>query len=348
VELNQELWNLSRRIKHAPELAGAFTDYPVSEIFARLEDSEEGRALAAELKGLCRTYDFRGAEDRELSFPRWGDDPGLLLYMLKLFVQAADEAAPDAALDKNRLRREEMTRSILQQLSSQPWGFLKKRIFSFLLKYAQIYSLFRENQRFEVDRVFYGQRKAFLAIGRRLLQMNFLADANDIWFLSKEEVFDLMSRRMTPQDARNRILPRKAEYRRYLHTPPPMFLQGDREWDLAPETVNAGDAKLLAGVPASSGRASGVARVVRDIRELSRVRAGDILVTNSTDPGWTPVFLLIRGLVLETGGILAHGTVLSREYGIPAVTSVKNATALIEEGELITVDGSQGTVTLPA
>jgi len=348
VELNQELWNLSRRIKHAPELAGAFTGYPVSEIFARLEDSEKGRALAAELKGLCRTYDFRGAEDRELSFPRWGDDAELLLNMLKLFVQAGDEAAPDAALEKNHRRREETTRSVVEQLSNQPWGFLKKRVFGFLLKYAQIYSLFRENQRFEVDRVFYGQRKAFVAIGRKLVQMQLLTDAEDVWFLSKEEAFELMAGRMTLEEARSRILPRKAEYRRYLHTPPPMFLQGEREFDLAPEAAVAGDARILAGVAASAGQSSGVARVVRDIRELSRVRAGDILVTNSTDPGWTPVFLLIRGLILETGGILAHGTVLSREYGIPAVTSVKNATALIHEGDMITVDGSQGTVTLPA
>ena len=103
---------------------------------------------------------------------------------------------------------------------------------------------------------------------------------------------------------------------------------------------------VLTGVAASSGQATGTARVVRDIKELSRVKPGDILVTNSTDPGWTPVFLIIRGLVLETGGILAHGTVLSREYGIPAVTSLKNATRLIREGDRITIDGTHGTIHL--
>jgi pyruvate,water dikinase len=348
VELNQELWNLSRRIKQDMELALIFLAQPPSEILTLLNGSEKGRALAAELNGMCRRYDFRGAEDRELSFPRWGDDSGLMLSMLKLLIQAGDESAPDVAQEKNRLRREEMTRNIAQTLGKRPWGFLKKRVFQFLLKYAQIYSLFRENQRFEADRMFYGQRKAFLAIGRRLVRKELLADPGDIWFLSKEEVFDLLNGVLSPDDARNRILPRTAEYRRFLHNPPPMFLQGDREWDLVPEAVGDGDARLLTGVAASSGRATGVARVVRDIRELSRVRAGDILVTNSTDPGWTPVFLLIRGLILETGGILAHGTVLSREYGIPAVTSLKNATALIKEGDLITVDGSQGTVSLPA
>jgi pyruvate,water dikinase len=126
-----------------------------------------------------------------------------------------------------------------------------------------------------------------------------------------------------------------------------MFLQGDKEFepDLdEKEETDPVDAQVLKGVAASSGRATGVARVVHGMSELNRVKPGDILVTNSTDPGWTPVFLLIRGLVLETGGILAHGTVLAREYGLPAVTSVRNATRLIKDGELIAIDGSRGTI----
>lgn len=349
VALNEVVWRLSRKIKSNPDLCPIFVNSPSTQILSDLDQSPVGREFAAELESFLQTYAFRGAEDREISFPRWGDDPVLLLNVLKFLVSAGEESEPETALKKNAARRETLTAEIGAKLSRQTWGFLKKRVFRFLLKYAQIYSLFRENQRFEVDRVFYGQRKAFLAIGRKLAQDKLLANLADIWFLSKEEVFDLMAGKIAAAKAERLLTPRRAEYRKYLRVAPPMFLEGAREFDLADQ---AGEASVssggtISGVAASAGRATGIARVVHDIRELGRVKPGDILVTNSTDPGWTPVFLLIRGLVLETGGILAHGTVLSREYGIPAVTSVRQATSLIKEGDLITIDGSEGWIRLP-
>lgn len=349
VALNEEVWKLSRKIKSTPDLYSVFVNSPSTQVFSNLERSPAGRTFAAELEGFLHTYAFRGAEDREISFPRWGDDPVLLVNVLKLMLSAGDECEPEAALKNNAARREALTAEFETRLSRQSWGFVKKRVFRFLLKYAQAYSLFRENQRFEVDRVFYGQRKAFRAIGRKLAQDKLLADPADIWFLSKEEVFDLMAGKMAAAEAECLITPRRGEYRKYLRVAPPMFLEGDREFDLADPVSEecALPGGTISGVAASAGRATGVARVVHDLRELGRVKPGDILVTNSTDPGWTPVFLLIKGLVLETGGILAHGTVLSREYGIPAVTSVRQATSVIKEGDLITIDGSEGSIHLP-
>jgi len=349
VALNEEVWRLSRTITSSPELCSIFINSPSPQVLSDLDESPGGWKFAAEFESFRQTYAFRGAEDREISFPRWGDDPVLLVNMLKILVSAGEESEPEAALKRNTARREALTGEIEARLSRQKWGFLKKRVFRFLLKYAQAYSLFRENQRFEVDRVFYGQRKAFLAIGRRLTQDKLLADPGDIWFLSKEEVFDLMTGKITAAEAERLLTPRRAEYRKYLRVAPPMFLESDREFDLADTACEASvtSGGTISGVAASAGRATGIARVVHDIRELGRVKPGDILVTNSTDPGWTPVFLLIKGLVLETGGILAHGTVLSREYGIPAVTSVRQATSLIREGDLITIDGSKGSIHLP-
>ncbi len=349
VELNEKVWQLSRKISVNPELRGLFTSLPAAEILTRLKGSATGRVFAEEFELFCQTYAFRGAEDREISFPRWGDDPALLVNVLKMFVASGDQADPATTLARKEVERETLTRDLEAQLARCRGGFWKVKVFRFLLKYAQIYSLFRENQRFEVDRVFYGQRKAFLAIARMLVDRNLLADADHIWFLSKEEVFDLLVGALSRSEAVCLITPRRAEYRKYLYHVPAMFLQGDREFEPEPETAvhMAAAGNTLPGVPASSGRATGIARVVHDLQQLSRVQAGDILVTNSTDPGWTPVFLLIRGLVLETGGILAHGTVLSREYGIPAVTSVKDATRQIHDGEVITIDGTQGFILLP-
>ena len=349
VETNVETWRLSRQIKESPALSEIFTRYPSAEIISRLNGTEDGKRFVDHMEQFRQKYAFRGAEDREISFPRWGDAPNLLIDILKIFIQAGDEAEPESTEKKNRVKRERTTQEILQALSRQRWRRFKTVTFRFLLKYAQIYSLFRENQRYDIDRVFYGERKAFQAMSERLVQMGVITETDDIWFLAKEEVFDALYERVSGDEVGKMIVPRKAEYRRYLRTPPPMFLQGDREFepDLEEkEETDPVDAQVLKGVAASSGRVTGVARVVHNMSELNRVKPGDILVTNSTDPGWTPVFLLIRGLVLETGGILAHGTVLSREYGLPAVTSVRNATSLIKDGELIAIDGSRGTISI--
>ena len=351
-EANLETWRLSREINASPQLKTVFSDHPASRIMALMGETEEGRAFLKKVEAFIKSYDFRGAEDREISFPRWGDDPTLLMDVLKFLVQADDETAPEAVEKRNMDRREEVARGILETLSRQRFGSIKKSIFTFLLKYAQIYSLFRENQRYEIDRVFYGERKAFVAAGRRLVRMGVLSDPDDVWFLSKEEVFDALWNRITPDEVMAVIVPRKSEYRRYTKMTPPMFIQGDREFDTLPEekieSESSVTTKSLTGVAASPGQATGKARVIHSLREMTRIKPGDILVTNSTDPGWSSVFLLIKGLVLETGGVLAHGTVLSREYGLPAVTSVLEATRIIKDGDTITVDGGLGSVSIAA
>jgi pyruvate,water dikinase len=351
-EANLETWRLSRGINASTQLKAVFTDHPASRIMTLMHETEEGRVFLKRIEAFIEDYDFRGAEDREISFPRWGDDPTLLIDVLKFLVQADDETTPETVEKRNMAKREAVTRDIMETLSRQRFGSIKKRLFKFLLKYSQIYSLFRENQRYEIDRVFYGERKAFVAAGKQLVRMGVLPDPDDVWFLSKEEVFDALWNRIKPDEVRAVIVPRKAEYRRYSQMTPSMFIQGEREFDPLPEekikSENLETSKSLTGVAASPGLATGKARVMHSIRELTRIKPGDILVTNSTDPGWSSVFLLIKGLVLETGGVLAHGTVLSREYGLPAVTSVPDATRIIKDGDTITVDGGMGSVTIAA
>ena len=347
VEANEETWKLSRKIVASPALSDLFQACAPSDIPGRLQDSDEGQKFLRECEAFSSEYDFRGAEDREISFPRWGDDLALLTGILKTFVQAGDQVSPGVSESNAVLRREQATRKVLEALSLVRWGFIKRLVFRFLLKHTQHYSLFRENQRYDADRVFYGERKAYVEIADRLVRSGVLMDPADIWFLAKEEVTDLIQGKLNRIEVMQTIVPRKAEYRRFRRTTPAMFVQGSEELVFTSEDDKV-EGNVFTGVAASPGRTTGRARVVLSLRELSRVEPGDILVTNSTDPGWTPVFLLIKGLVLETGGILAHGTVLSREYGLPAVTSVHNATTRIRDGEMITIDGSEGSVHLKA
>jgi pyruvate,water dikinase len=123
---------------------------------------------------------------------------------------------------------------------------------------------------------------------------------------------------------------------------PPKFLRGNVEFD--DTVVRGADTVRVSGVSASPGVVTGRIRVVQNIEALPTVREGDIMVTSNTDPGWTAVFSKLGGLITETGGILSHGAVVSREYGIPAVTAVKDATGFFRTGQRVTLDGNDGTI----
>lgn len=133
---------------------------------------------------------------------------------------------------------------------------------------------------------------------------------------------------------------RKAEFLKYEHVTPPKFLYGSEERD---ETERGGDI-LLHGIPASGGIFTGHVRVLNRVENICQVRSGEVLVVSRTDPGWTPVFSKIGGLITETGGILSHGAVVSREYGIPAVTNVQNACQILHTGQIVMIDGFKGIV----
>jgi pyruvate,water dikinase len=144
------------------------------------------------------------------------------------------------------------------------------------------------------------------------------------------------------REALERIAERQNEFVSWKGELPPKFLKGNVEFD---DTVKVVDnAAQLTGTSASPGVVSGPVRVVYSIENLSEVREGEILVTSNTDPGWTAVFSKIGGLITETGGILSHGAVVSREYGIPAVTAVKGATKIFITGQWITLDGNEGLI----
>jgi pyruvate,water dikinase len=144
-----------------------------------------------------------------------------------------------------------------------------------------------------------------------------------------------------PQDIAQLLKQRRLERQRYAALQPPAAFVGERPFY---EQALAEHGTLLRGLPSSPGRVTGMARVVRTPRDGQRLQAGEILVAPSTDPGWTPLFLLAAGLVVETGGYLSHGAIVAREYGIPAVLNVPLATQCIPDGSRIVLDGGAGTV----
>ncbi|WP_228489093.1 PEP-utilizing enzyme [Raineyella fluvialis] len=185
-------------------------------------------------------------------------------------------------------------------------------------------------------------KQALLTEAHDLVEKGVLARPDDAYFLTFEE-FRAAVR--TSQVDRDLIARRRAEVDAWSRLTPPRVITSDGEVPPATYGTGGGPAGALAGIPASAGTVEGRARVILDLTDAD-LQEGDILVTTFTDPSWTPVFLSVKGVVTEVGGAMTHGSVVAREYGLPAVVGVEGATRRIQDGQLIRVNGTDGYVEL--
>ena len=350
---NHELWDFGNRIRSSPTLGGLLEQHSGADFFTALEQSEEGRAFLAEYRPWLAKRGHRGHADRDSWFPRRADDPMIDYNAFKAFMTAdgSDPLQLEADLRaKRRAREEEVHASILRQ----PLGKWKLELFKLVHSYSLKFLAFRDNEREYLDNLTYTQRRCFLELGRRLHERGLIDDPTDVWFLSVEENFAVLDGRGNLALAHTKIAGRKKNFFRFLHKEVslPNYLHPDGTPALPGELIGAisshgaeDGAAVLRGAGMSQGQVTGRARVIKSLEQIGTLAKGDILVCNSTDPGWTPVFLVISGLVLETGGMLSHGACLSREYGLPAV-AVPEAMSRIEDGSTITVVGDLGIVRL--
>jgi pyruvate,water dikinase len=220
-----------------------------------------------------------------------------------------------------------------------------------LLKWTQRAIQLRERARLKQALLYSRLRRVALALGTGLASRGRLAHADDIFFLTFEEVDSLASgSEMFPDHVAELVALRRRAHAELGRTTPPdaLHLDAGAYLDPAPGTAPTSAAGEvhghLAGVGACGGSTTGRAAILLDVTESHRLTAGDILVTRQTDPGWGPIFPLISGLVIERGGMLSHGAIIAREFGIPSVVGVKDATRLIAHGGSVTVDGDRGLV----
>lgn len=284
---------------------------------------------------------------REILYPRWREDKAYVLEVVKLLSSSdLDLRKKELESRKNRFETE---KEVSNRIKKQRGGFFKEKLFGIVLNLAQTYLTFRENQRFYLDHLLFRQRLMLLEMGRRLFENKIIDETDDVFFLYEKElmaVFDTNNSltefgEKIASELRDKILKRKNEFYRYKLSLPPKFLKNGIEFD---DTVTEYNENAIYGAAASPGIFNGVARVVKSIEELSQLEDNEILITSNTDPAWTAVFSKVGGLITETGGILSHGAVISREYRIPAVTAVKGATSIFKTGEELVVDGNDGVV----
>jgi pyruvate,water dikinase len=233
-------------------------------------------------------------------------------------------------------------------------GALRGALLTALLPRVHAAIRYRERARLKQALLYSRCRRIALAIGAELERRRSIAEREDVFFLSWQELVELTGGgAMFPDSVRRTIATRKAEHARLsATTPPDSFTLAEGEY-LDDETVDAMRASeavtsvpgdVLSGTSACGGRVTGRATVLERVTQASLLTRGDVLVTKQTDPGWGPVFPLIAGLVIERGGMLSHGAIIAREFGIPCVVGVKDAMRRIPSGTAVTVDGNRGEV----
>lgn len=347
-EENNELWHLSKVIRESKALRKIFDKHEDGEFFAQLENSDEGKAVAERYRKFLAQNAHRGHADRDIYYPRRSEDPGLDYRAIKAFLSTDASMDPeDKEAEVNR-RREVVTEEVVANIRRKPLGALKAEFFKLLLDYTHTFLMARDNERHFVDRTTFTIKRCFLEMNKRIAERDdiFTSD-RDFYFLTKEELYDVLDGRANCKLTRAKIQGRMLNFDRFDRKEQilPMYLHRNKPADLdRVEDVDDSDG-VLRGVGTSRGTVTGTARVVKELKHIGVVQDGDILVTNSTDPGWTPVFLVIKGIVLETGGMLAHGSCLAREYGFPAV-QVASAMSRIPDGATININGDTGEVTI--
>jgi pyruvate,water dikinase len=287
---------------------------------ARLRGSGPGRRFLRALDGYLAVYGGR-SRWHELSLPREAERPELTLEALRL---ALDAPAPE------RTAPPEPPAELAELHATVRAAYALKELHTYDIDYPGLLAT----------------REALLGFGRRLAGEGLLDAVDDVWLLERSELRTALTQAL---DVRALVASRRDELERgriegaqpFLGEPP-----AGREREAALEKFYGSAGSALAGAGASPGVAEGVARVVAGAEDFGRVRAGEILVTTTTTPAWTPLFPSLAALVTETGGILSHAAVVAREYRLPAVVGAAGALAVIRDGMRIRVDGTAGTVTL--
>lgn len=277
---------------------------------------------------------------------RRAEDPTVDYNFLAPMLSVESTVDPEMREQESNRRREAAINEALENIGKKPLGFLKAALFKKVVTHIHEVIAARDLERYTIDRSTFSIKKGLIEVARRLRERGQLETWRDHYFLTMDELFDVLDRRANPRLVKAKIAARMKNFDAVDQKKAalPMFIKRGAAVPLDEEIVQDTPG-VYRGRGTSPGRVTGRARIVHSPKEIGTVKAGEILITNSTDPGWTSVFMVITGIVLETGGLLAHGALLAREYGFPAV-QVERATELIPDGARISVDGNIGIVTV--
>ena len=318
------------------------------EIVQNLQKSECGRDYLDRTQQFLQEYGHRTSDEYELSTERWHEEPAKVFEMIQHYLKAK-RTNPVDRFEKQKRTRIELEQKLVEEYSTGIYKFLpgERKLFLFALKYSQLYSALIETTNF-YHLMEYAQLRRFLVeLGMRFSdrEQNGIEDKDDIFYLLPRELRLVVQNELSDDQVRRLISKRKSEYKTNLsiQLPPVIFYDS---LDKLGEPIDIIVSDVLKGTSVSGGRVKGKVKIILNPSEFRDFQEGEVLVASRTDVGWTPLFFTAKALVMDTGNVLSHGAVIAREYGLPSVVNVKDASKILKNGQEIIVDGDEGKVYL--
>ncbi|MHB9146142.1 MAG: phosphoenolpyruvate synthase [Symbiobacteriia bacterium] len=339
-EMGLALLDVADVVRQYPALIEYFRNARAETFFDDLARLPGGEAVSRSLRAYLEKYGMRCSGEIDITRTRWSEQPTALVPMLLSNIKNLEPGASRVRFERGRRSAEQEERELLSRLEQLPDGEQKAQETKKMISVLRNFIGYREYPKYALIQRYWVYKQALLKEAAALVQTGCIREKEDIYYLSFEEFREAVCTNKLDYSI---IARRREEHAVFEKLAPPRVMTSEGEI-ISGERVGGNIPQgALMGIPVSAGIIEGRARVLAKIEDAT-IEDGDILVTTFTDPSWTPLFVSVKGLVTEVGGPMTHGAVIAREYGLPAVVSVANATKLIKDGQRIRVNGTDGYV----
>lgn len=337
-EMGLALLDVADVIRPLPEVVAFLQDVEDQGFLDELAKLAGGPEARDAIEAYLDRYGMRCVGEIDITRPRWRERPTTLVPVILDNVRNFEPGAAERRFEEGRQKAQKKEQDVLSRLRALPDGDRKADETKRMIDRVRTFIGYREYPKYGIVSRYFVYKQALLEEAERLAQAGVLPEKEDVFYLTFQEFHHVV--RSHQVDDRL-IQQRKDAFRSYHALTPPRVLTSDGEAVTGAYRREDVPAGALIGLPVSAGTVEGRARVILDMAQAD-LEAGDILVTAFTDPSWSPLFVAIAGLVTEVGGLMTHGAVIAREYGLPAVVGVEQATRLIRDGQRIRVHGTDG------
>lgn len=337
-EMGLALLDVADVIRPYPEVIEYLQHVKDEHFLDELVKFDGGKETRDAIYAFLDKYGMRCSGEIDITKPRWSEKPTTLVPMILSNIKNFEPNASKRKFEQGRQKALKKEQELLDRLKQLPDGEQKAKETKRMIDLIRNFSGFREYPKYGMVNRYFVYKQALLKEAEQLVQVGVIHEKEDIYYLTFEELHEVV--RTIKLDYQI-ISKRKDEYKLYEKLTPPRVITSDGEIIMGKYKRENLPAEAIVGLPVSSGVIEGRARVILNMEDAD-LEDGDILVTSFTDPSWTPMFVSIKGLVTEVGGLMTHGAVIAREYGLPAVVGVENATKRIKDGERIRVNGTEG------
>jgi len=337
-EMGLELLDVADVIRPYPEVIDFLQDVKDDHFLDELIKFDGGQETRDAIIAYLDKYGMRCSGEIDMTKTRWSEKPTTLVPMILSNIKNFEPNAKHRKFEQGLRLALKKEQELLNRLKQLPDGEQKAKETKGMIDLIRNFIGYREYPKYGMISRYFVYKKALLKKADQLLQEGVIHEKEDIYYLTFEELREVVRTNKLDYQIINK---RKDEYKLYKKLTPPRVITSDGEIITGEYNRENLPEEAIVGLPVSSGVIEGRARVILNMEDAD-LEDGDILVTSFTDPSWTPLFVSIKGLVTEVGGLMTHGAVIAREYGLPAVVGVENATKLIKDGQRIRVHGTEG------